>query len=290
MSVCTRDHLKAWPMRTPGVGAWWAGWFFVLVCWGLSGGAWAQPGSSAPTSVPGVTQALRDVKLAMTVAGRIEGVAVREGDRVRRGQLLLHLDRTLEELEVRRRRVLLEDDSRIQELKEKEKTLLSQVESLRPLLESGAVSRKQFEDEELALGAVAAERSTLLANKKREQVELDLAIENYERRHLRAPINGVVSKILLRLGESVGPNEPVVHVVDVSKVRFMGTLPSHSGARLKVGQSVTLKLGTEMLTRQGRVVFVSPVTDAASGLIEVIAEFDNEDGSVRPGISGRLQF
>lgn len=243
-----------------------------------------------PTSVPGVTQALRDVKLAMTVAGRIEGVAVREGDQVRRGQVLLYLDRALEDLEVRRRRVLLADNSRLLELREKEKTLQSQVQSLRPLLESGAVSRKQLEDEELALGAVVAERNALEATKKREQVELDLAIESYERRHLRSPINGVVSKILLRLGESVGPNEPVVHVVDVSKVRFMGTLPSQAGSRLKVGQNVTIKLGTDMLTRQARVVFVSPVTDAASGLIEVIAEFDNSDGSVRPGISGRLQF
>jgi multidrug efflux pump subunit AcrA (membrane-fusion protein) len=37
-------------------------------------------------------------------------------------------------------------------------------------------------------------------------------------------------------------------------------------------------------------VFVSPVTDAASGLVEVIAEFDNADGSVKPGVSGRLIF
>lgn len=243
-----------------------------------------------PVTVPGVTQAARDVKLAMTAAGRIESVAVREGDRVRRGQVLLYLDRTLEELEVRRRRLLLADNSRLQELREKEKTLASQVAALRPLLESGGVSRKQLEDEELALGAVVAERNALEASKKREQVELDLAQESYERRHLRSPINGVVSKILLRPGESVGPSEPVLHVVDVSRVRFMGTLPATSGSRLKVGQLVTIKLGTDMLTRQARVVFVSPVTDAASGLIEVIAEFNNDDGSVRPGISGRLQF
>jgi multidrug efflux pump subunit AcrA (membrane-fusion protein) len=37
-------------------------------------------------------------------------------------------------------------------------------------------------------------------------------------------------------------------------------------------------------------VFVSPVTDPSSGLVEVIAEFDNADGVVRPGITGRLLF
>ena len=47
----------------------------------------------AASSARGVTQALRDAKLSMTVAGRIEGMLVREGSRVRQGQLLMHLDR-----------------------------------------------------------------------------------------------------------------------------------------------------------------------------------------------------
>ena len=36
----------------------------------------------------------------------------------------------------------------------------------------------------------------------------------------------------------------------------------------------------------GTVVFVSPVVDPASGLLEVKAEFDNKEGEVRPGIAG----
>jgi len=69
-------------------------------------------------------------------------------------------------------------------------------------------------------------------------------------------------------------------------------VPSALGAQLKVGRSVTIQLGLDdkAATRQGQIVFVSPVTDAASGLVEVMAEFDNADGSVKPGISGRLLF
>jgi multidrug efflux pump subunit AcrA (membrane-fusion protein) len=47
---------------------------------------------------------------------------------------------------------------------------------------------------------------------------------------------------------------------------------------------------TQSKIRSAKVVFVSPITDPSSGLIEVIAEFDNTDGSIRPGISGRLLF
>lgn len=264
---------------------------FVFVSFFFLTGLCAQTAATATTSsAPGVTQALRDVKLSMTVAGRIDGMTVREGSRVRQGQLLMHLDRTLEELEVQRRRLLVEDRARLDELKQKEKTLIEQVESLRPLLSTGGVSRKQFEDEELALGAVAAERKALEASKERERVELSLAQESYERRHLRSPIDGIVTKVMFRQGESVGPHEPVISVVDTSRVRFMGTVPARAGLKLQVGSMVKIELGQDLQVRvrMAKVVFVSPVTDPSSGLIEVIAEFENADGSVRPGISGRM--
>ena len=254
--------------------------------------ATAQPQSQVVGVGVGVTQAIKETRLGMTVGGRVEGLLVKEGQRVRAGQVLLHLDRTAEELEVRRRRLLRNDRSRLAELREKEKTLTEQVESLRSLLESGGVSRKQLEDEEMALGTVHAERMAQEVGKQREQVELDQAIEAYERRHLRSPIAGVVTKVVPRLGESLSANDPVVHVVDVRRVRFLGSLPAQQGSRIKVGQTVTLRLGVEadLVTRPARVVYLSPVADTASGLVEFIAEFDNPDGAVRPGLTGRVQF
>lgn len=248
--------------------------------------------TAAVLSAAGVTQALRDVKLSTTVAGRIDGMMVREGSRVRQGQLLMHLDRSLEELEVQRRRVLFEDRSRLEELKQKEKILMEQVASLRPLLAAGGVSRKQAEDEEMALGAVVAERKALEASKERERVELAQAQDAYERRHLRSPIDGVITKVALHVGESVGPHEPLVSVVDTRRVRFMGTVPARTGTKLQVGATVKIELvqDGQPRSRLAKVVFVSPVTDPSSGLIEVIAEFENADGSVRPGISGRMLF
>jgi multidrug efflux pump subunit AcrA (membrane-fusion protein) len=121
-------------------------------------------------------------------------------------------------------------------------------------------------------------------------VELALAQEAYERRHLRSPIDGVITKVALRVGESVAPHEPLISVVDTSRVRFLGTIPARTGTKLQVGAMVKIELvqDGQSRSRSARVVFVSPVTDPSSGLIEVIAEFENADGSVRPGISGRM--
>jgi RND family efflux transporter MFP subunit len=253
----------------------------------------AQPaGSSAAIAATGVTQAFRDLKLSITTAGRVEGLLVKEGDRVRKGDLLLHLDRNLEALEVQKRRLILQDDARLEELRAREHTLAEQVRSAQTLLASGSVSRKQVEDEQIAWRAIIAERKALEFGKLREQVDLDLAREAYERRHLRAPIDGVITKILAREGESVAPHEPVILMVNTSRVRFTGTVPVADGGNLRLGARVSIELAQGLVptTREATIVFVSPVADPASGLLEVIAEFDNLDGSVRPGVAGRIRL
>ena len=250
----------------------------------------AAPAATPSASAPGVTQALRDVKLSMTVAGRIDGMLVREGSRVSKGQVLMYLDKTLEELEVQRRRLQLQDVAKLEELRQKEKTLATQVAALAPLLLSGGISRKQAEDEEIALGTVSAERKAIEASKERERIELLLAQEAFERRHLRAPFDGVVTKVALRVGESIGAHEPLITLVDTSRVRFMGTVAARTGTKLQVAAMVNIELSMDgqVKRRAAKVVFVSPVADPSSGLLEVIAEFENFDASVRPGISGRL--
>jgi multidrug efflux pump subunit AcrA (membrane-fusion protein) len=62
------------------------------------------------------------------------------------------------------------------------------------------------------------------------------------------------------------------------------------GRTLKKGQSVTMRIrtGSESITKQGIIAFVSPVVDPASGLLEVKAAFKNQDRSVRPGVEGFL--
>lgn len=256
-----------------------------------NGSAAGPPGNAAGNApAAGITQAIHDLKLSVTAAGRIEALFVKEGDRVRKGDLLLHMDRTLESLEVRRREVMLEDNARLDELRAKELTLTEQVRSARTLLTTGGVSRKQVEDEELALGTIIAERKSIEFAKRRERVELDLAREAYERRHLRSPIDGMVTRIVSRIGESVAPHEPVMVVVDVRTVRFSGTVPIADVSRVRAGSSVVLQLGSDLepVRRLAHLVFVSPVADPASGLVDVIAEFDNADGSIRPGTAGRI--
>jgi RND family efflux transporter MFP subunit len=265
--------------------------------WAVAQGAIAVPAVAVPATAPsaaatalGYTQALSEVKLSLTVTGKIDRVPVREGERVRRGQVLLQLDSRSEGLEVERRTLILRDVARLEELRQREAKLNEQLASARKLFDDGGMARKQVEDEELALSNVKAERRALEASKQRERVELNLAQEAFDKRFLRSPANGVVTKIHFREGESVGAHEPAVVVSDTSRVRFLGNVPAAEASRVAPGAKVTLRLGPEgrEVARTAQVVFLSPVADPASGLVAVTAEFDNADGSIRPGVTGRL--
>lgn len=237
----------------------------------------------------GVTQAIREADLSLTASGRVEAIFVREGDVVETGQLLVHLDKTLERLEWQRRTLALEDEARLQELRRRERLLTQQVAAARELLAAGSLSRKEFEDEEQVLSGVIAERKSLEAAKQRERVEQALAEEAYARRHLHAPFAGIVTAIGVQLGESVAANETVLRLVDVARVRFIASLAPARSDRLRVGDGVRVVIDAETAAEyEAVVVFVSPVTDPASGLVEVIAEFDNPDRRVRPGVTGRF--
>lgn len=257
---------------------------------------WAMAVLAGPVSaqvvVSGFTRARVDLKLSLPVAGQVEQLMVTEGDRVRKGDVILSLDTALESLELERRKLLLDDVSKLGELRQRESVLREQVADARSLIETRVISRKQVEDEEMVYRDVLAQLSALEIAKRREKVEYELAREALARRILRAPADGTIAKINFRGGESLSAHEPAVVLVDSRRARFVGTLPASAAARLAVGMSARLLLardgGDGDIVRQARISFISPLTDAASGLVEVIAEFDNADNAVRPGIAGQM--
>lgn len=260
-----------------------AGWLFVASC--ALGSSLVE---AAVYEALGVTEAVRSAALGLSVSGRVAFLPVREGDSVEKGDLLLHLDREAEALELKRRELLLEDYSQLRALRNRKAITERQVAAAQELQDEGAIARKMVEDEVMALQAITAELASLEAGKAREQVEVDIARQTYEARHLYAPFAGVVTKIKLQIGESLPANEPVIELADASRVRFIGAFDQTETVAPHLGEFVQIALPTHESLR-GTVVFVSPVADPASGLVEVIAEFGNlSEQPVRPGLGGRM--
>lgn len=258
----------------------------LLTVWSLAcGTVLAQSGEAL-----GTTEAVQSARLGLSVSGRIARISVKEGDRVSEGQLLVHLDKEAEELELSRRELLFNDQSQISALRDRQSITKRQVDAAHNLLKQGGLARKLVEDEVMALRAITAELDATLASKAREKLEVDIARQALRARHLRAPFSGVVTKIHLQLGESVPANEPVIVLVDARRVRFVGAFDPLQARAPKLGQTARVTLPTHKNLSAG-IIFVSPVADPSSGLVEVIAEFPNPvSNPVRPGLGGALHW
>jgi multidrug efflux pump subunit AcrA (membrane-fusion protein) len=62
-----------------------------------------------------------------------------------------------------------------------------------------------------------------------------------------------------------------------------------SALRIGQTQSIALEAGGAMTQATGKVTFISPVADAASGLVEVRITFSNSQLGFKPGIKGSIQ-
>jgi RND family efflux transporter MFP subunit len=212
----------------------------------------------------GITEPVFDVTLSLPVPGIITTLKVKEGDLVQTNDVLLVLDSRLEEIEVERRKCIM--DNRKTDWDSTQKVFDK----------SSSVSRDELLKREAEYRVSAAEYAE--------------AEEQLQRRRLLAPGRGIVSEIKLRLGEACVAYEPVVRIVDTRQCYFISNVEAKYSARLKPGQTVKIEVedAPVPIRVEGRLVFVSPVVDSASGLQKVKAVFDNTEGKVRPGLAGKM--
>ena len=212
----------------------------------------------------GITESVFDVTLSLPVPGIVTTLKVKEGDLVQTNDVLVLLDSRLEEIEMERRKCIMENRK-------------TDLDSTRKVFDkSSSVSRDELLKREAEYKVSAAEYAE--------------AEEQFQRRRLLAPGRGIVSEIKLRLGEACAAYEPVVRIVDPRQCYFISNVEAKHSARLKPGQTVQIEVENAPvpIRVEGRLVFVSPVVDSASGLQKVKAVFDNTEGKVRPGLAGKM--
>lgn len=305
-----RMSAKRWLASQPVRVAVWV----VGLAWGLLGSpVQAQPQSAAPAATPGpasnitklpnakplaedtvikgVTRCHADLSLGLAVPGRIAKLHVDEGSVVRPGDVLLHLDRGPEELEVQRRQAQWQGQAELVTAQARYETALVQAKSAREIYSTNqGISREELENRELALATTKSELDRLRTVKDIERLDFLTAKENLERRSLRAPRPGIVTKLIKFQGESVQANEVAIRLCDISKVMFVVNVPAAKSDRLVAGGKVEVSVGLDAAKTQGKLTFVSPVVDPASGLREIKIELINPGPQVRPGVPASLDL
>jgi membrane fusion protein (multidrug efflux system) len=213
-----------------------------------------------------LTEPFGDVEMSTIVPGNVAVVYYGEGNFVEKGEIILELDSSTEQLDIRRRAVLVD-------------TLKASLDRSEMLLKNTSSISMEEVDEARGEFQMAT-------------IELEIARDSLSKRQLKAPFPGFVIELPIEVGEYCEPPQIILRMVDTRQFYCVANVEPKAVAQLKEGDPVIFvsNRGLEMGEMEGRIVFVSPVLDPASGLLRIKAIFSNPDGSVRPGEGGFLEL
>jgi len=229
------------------------------------------------------------------VSPQIEGLAImeilaEEGDSVAAGQVLARLSRDVLDASVaqnaaqiaRADAAVAQARSSIAEAQATRVQVDLALARTRDLLSSGNVSRETYEQRQAAAQTAAA-RLDLSTNALR-AAEADRAYADAQRRELmvrlartelRAPVAGIVSRRIARLGAVVmGAGDPLFRIIQDGAIELEADVPEISLAKLRPHQPA--RVDTAGGPRNGHVRLVSPEVNRTTRLGRVRVEVDGD--------------
>jgi len=281
----------------------------------------------AMTSVEETVEAVGTVRsrttsvLSAKVMGHVLAVLVREGDRVRPGQVLVQLDDREVQAQLRKAEAgWREAESAREEIERAIRAAEFAREAARAqadlaaatfrryeaLLERRSVSAQEFDDvraryrattaeveraEEL-LRSLRAKREQVLA--KIEQARADLTAAQVALGHTRvtAPMAGIVTAKSVEVGMLATPGTPLLTIEEDAHYRLEVTVPESQIAAVRLGDSVPVEIdaaGSAPLL--GRVAEVVPTADPMSRSFIVKLDLPiQRAATLRSGMYGKARF
>ena len=211
----------------------------------------------------GTLRSRQGVMLRPEVSGRIARLGFADGQRVRRGQLLVQLDDTLQAAQLRQ----AEAQAGIAR---------TNLQRNRELVAQNFVSQSVVDQSAAALEVALA------------QVALNKA--QLERMKILAPFDGVAGIRSVNVGDYVKDGADLVNVEDTTQVWVDFRLPERYLAQLKPGQPVEVALDA-MPGRsfRGQVDALDSQLDANGRSLLVRARLANPDGVLRSGMFARTR-
>lgn len=222
--------------------------------------------------ITGTLSALTTATVKAKVAGELVEVTVREGQRVRQGQLLARIDPTEAQARVAGRTADMEAARAQWMLAQKNR------DNQRALVEKNFISQNAFD-------TTQSSYDVAVARLRAAEAELVSARKTLRDAALVAPFSGIVSERHAQPGERVALDAKVVSIVDLSRLTLEASVPATTIARVKVGQPVAFRVdGFGERSFAGRIERINPATAAGSRSISIYALIDNDDGQLRGGL------
>ena len=232
------------------------------------------------------------VQVVPRVNGRLATVNVQLGDSVRRGQTVAKVEDLEIQEQVRQAEAAYKvSEATIRQRKADLTLATNNKDRSKSLFDRQLLPQQTYDDTLARYEAAVAQ--TDLAGAQFEQAkarleELKITLQNTI---ISSPVDGFVSKRFSDPGAFVGPNSPVVSVVDIRTVRMVANLVEKDMKRVPAGTTAAVEVDAFPGEKfAGRVSRVAPVFDPATRTAEIEIEIPNGNYRLKPGMYSRVQL
>jgi membrane fusion protein (multidrug efflux system) len=210
----------------------------------------------------GSLRSRQSVVLRPEVSGRVTQLNFRDGDRVRRGQLLVQLDDQLQ---------------------------LAQVQQSQAELSIAQANHKR--NQELVAQNFISQRSVdeSAANLEVAQAKLSLARATAARLHIVAPFDGIAGIRNISVGDYLKDGADIVNIEDMDAIFVDFRLPERLQTKLQKGQTAWVDIDALPGRKFPALIqAIDPLVDANGRSIGIRACIDNRPLELRPGMFARV--
>ena len=205
-----------------------------------------------------------DIMVSAETSGKIDSIAVKEGDRVGAGQELVRVDTRLLAAHL--------DLARAQE-----KLASQESRRIQSLADKG-VATTQASDK------VSADKEMAAANLRLVEIQLEKSL-------ISAPIPGVVDRLFKDENEFVDTGMPLVRLVQTEKVKVSVGVPEREVVYFAQGAPAIVTLdaidGREF---PGAIHKIATTADPSTLTFVTEIAVDNQDGAIKPGMVARARL
>jgi len=224
-------------------------------------------------SAVGSLKTPESVTISPKKAGIINKIFVKEGDRVRKGQVLVQLDDVDARLQVERA------EAKVQEAEAFVENNRNTITRYQKLLETMVIPQQTYDD--LVLKIKVDEAKLALS-----KVELNLAKQNLIDHRIVSPIEGIVSLKIASLGEhvNVAPKDEILTIVQMDPLELEFYVPENWMGKVQLRSNIqfTVKAFSEEKF-SAALQFISPTADPFTRNVKMKAVVQNPHHRLKPG-------
>ncbi len=213
--------------------------------------------------ISGPVAPVHGANLSAQESGPVVKLEAVKGQRVNKGDIILEQDRRILKAEMQSAASNLETQS-------------YNVDKVRQLNQAGKVSRM-----ELLNAEAEYERANAMASVSRDR---------YKRAAIKAPFAGIIVERYVELGQMVLPGQPVVRIIDPTRLKLEAYLTDQQVPWVVVGSDALVELAEQKEPALGAVTWVALEADRMTGKFKMELEIPNPQGHLRSGVIARAKI